>query len=470
MPAPRLSRRHFLSTLSLSALGTTSCVRHLSPQSGGAKRVFVESSAVLANPERGFYAQRSSARMERLGNLRAEGITLLLVTFDLRDFRDRALAPEKLQELAGALATARREGFKVIFRAAYGFTGRDYRVDPTDLGLIVGHIRQIGAIIAEHCDIVCGIQAGMLGPWGEWHGSNHGNTPSLEARRAVLFGWLDAVPAPITVHVRRPMFIRDIFAAEPDGFELTPTTAFSGSRLSRVGWHNDSFLVRPNDSGTYVERGWNRARELAWCHQHSRFTPFGGETVHTETPMPVPEMIQEMELLRATYLNIGHHPKVLQLWRDTEHQGETAFHQIARRLGYRFVAERLAYPRAIRRRASGRIRLTLKNTGFASPHLARVVTLALLPMDASTPLHRTELPAVDPRRWLPEVGAITVDTTIIVPASMPAGRCRLALRFADPAESLRDDGRYAIRLAKDEIAFTADGGWNILADDVVVGV
>ena len=186
---------------------------------GTAQRVFRESAENFPNPERGFYAQRRSDHMDRLESLRGQGISLLLVTFDLRDFRDRDLTPEKLVELGSALGIARTQGFKILFRAAYGFTGRDYRVDPHDLELIVRHIRQISTVLNDNRDVVCVIQAGMLGPWGEWHGSNQGDPPSLASRRAVLWAWLESVPAPITVHIRRPMFIRDIFATEPGGAE-----------------------------------------------------------------------------------------------------------------------------------------------------------------------------------------------------------------------------------------------------------
>ena len=40
--------------------------------------------------------------------------------------------------------------------------------------------------------------------------------------------------------------------------------------------------------------------------------------------------------------------------------------------------------------------------------------------------------------------------------------------LSDPSPSLRDDGRYAIRLANEDIAFVEQAGWNIFADDIVV--
>src|SRR5215211_7059951 len=205
------------------------------PAAGEKERVYRESRENFPNPERGFYAPRMSHRMDRLEDLRQQGISLLLVEMDLRDFKERDLTPEKLEELRQAFAAARQRGLKAIFRAAYGFTSQDYRADPQDMDRILGHIRQLGGVFAQDRDVLCGVQAGFLGPWGEWHGSNWGDPPSLEARRAVLFGLLDAVPSPIAVQVRRPMFIRDIFADEPGGSDLTAETAYRGSRLSRTG-------------------------------------------------------------------------------------------------------------------------------------------------------------------------------------------------------------------------------------------
>ena len=479
-PSPQRPRREFLSQLGRAMVGghviATAMTAAAQPGKTSvadapskAERVFRETRELFANPERGFYAQRRSDRLERLGDLRAQGVSLLLVTFDLRDCKERDLPEERREELSRAFSVAREQGFKVIFRAAYGFTGQDYRADPHDLGRIVAHVREIGAVLAENVDVLSGIQAGMLGPWGEWHGSNHGNPPSLEARRAVLFGWLDAVPAPITVHVRRPMFIRDIFATEPGGFDLTEAEAFSGSRLSRTGWHNDAFLVRPSDLGTYAERGWSRERELEWCSRHGRFTPFGGETVHTDSPMPVDDMVREMELLHATYLNIGYHPRVVQLWRESEVRGENAFQHIARRLGYRFVAERLAYARVGRRGATTAVELSLKNSGFATPHLPRRVEMALLSNDGTAPVLVTQLPAADPRRWGADAGVVSVHAGLSLPSDLRTGKYQLAIRFADPAGPLSNDGRHAIRLANADIAFLAATGWNILADDISVG-
>jgi len=457
----------------MSALVITTQVRgaddaRAGTRAGVTERVFRESREAFPNPERGFYAPRSSGRMGRLDELRKQGISLLLVEMNLRDFKDRDLTPEKLGELRLAFAAARKNGLKVIFRAAYGFTNRDYRADPKDMARILGHIRQLGSVMREDRDVLCGVQAGFLGPWGEWHGSNWGDPPSLEARRQVLFALLDAVPTPVTVQVRRPMFIRDIFADQPGGFDLTDRTAFSGSRLARTGWHDDAFLALPDDMGTYAQRGWNRQRELEWCSQQGRFTPFGGETVGSAARTPVDQAIHEMELLHATYLNIAYHPRVLRQWKEAKYRDETAFLQIARRLGYRFVAQRITYPPEVKAGESFRFELTLKNVGFASPMLPRDVAIGLWCAGEAMPARKLILKEADPRRWGPEAGTIQLKAEIPVPAELRHGKWRLAISFTDPSDRLRDDGRYAIRLGNEDVPFSEQDGWNILADDIIV--
>jgi hypothetical protein len=336
------------------------------------------------------------------------------------------------------------------------------------MDLIVGHIRQLGGVLTANADVLCGVQAGMLGPWGEWHDSNWGEPPSLEARRKVLFAWLDALPPQITVDVRRPMFIRDIFADEPGGWVLTETNAYNGSRLARTGYHDDSFLSMPNNAGTFVEPGWNRQRELEWCNRHCRFTPSGGETVPTSVGTPITQVVHEMELLHTAYLNPAYHAGTLQGWRNAVYRGENGYDHVARRLGYRLVAQRLGYSGSVKAGESCRVELTLVNVGFASPHLPRKVNLGLFPAGATKPALTTRLDDADPRWWGPEAGAITVRGQIPVPRDTPAGRWRLAIQFADPAPRLCEDGRYAIRLANEDIPFLEASGWNVLAEDIMV--
>lgn len=418
-------RRRDLNLALLSALG-------LCPARSRAQRAtewrevrFREGTQSFPNPERGFYAPRMSDRMGRLDSLRERGITLLLVEIDLKAFKDRDLDAEKLDEVRAAFDEARRLGLKVIVRAAYGFTGRDYRADPEDMSRILGHIRQLGEVYRERRDVLYAVQAGFLGPWGEWHGSNWGDPPSLEARRAVLLGLLDVVPEPISVQVRRPMFIRDIFADEP-----ADVAALDGSRRSRAGWHNDAMFSPPSDMGTYAQPGWDRNRELRWSASLGRLAPFGGETVPSSEGTPIGQVVEELELLHASYLNSAYHRGTLEGWREAEYRGENGLEHIERRLGYRLVADRLRYTPLAQPGGEVRAELELHNAGFASPYLPRKVALVLAQGDRT---YRAVLEDVDPRSWDPEAGAVTLTGAVPIPAGAPRGQWRLGLHLGSPS-------------------------------------
>ena len=193
----------------------------------------------------------------------------------------------------------------------------------------------------------------------------------------MLSGLLDAVPEPIPVQVRRPMFIRDIFAEEPGGTGLTEATAYGRSRLGRVGWHDDALLSLPTDMGTYAQPGWDRERELQWCSNHGRFTPFGGETVPPSARTPIAQVVRELELLHACYLNSAYHRGTLEAWRNSEYRGLTGLEYVGRRLGHRLVADRLAYTPTVAPGGELKVVLDLHNAGFAAPHLPREVAFVL---------------------------------------------------------------------------------------------
>jgi hypothetical protein len=447
---------------------SVSCLLNLAvqPSNGAAtERLFQPSGQRLVNPERGFYSPQTTTHLEGLEQLRGRGISLILVEMDLRAFKERDLTQEKLDELRGSFSAARQAGLKVIFRAAYGYTDRDYRTDPKDMSRMLGHVRQIGVVLTENADTLFAVQAGFLGPWGEWHDSNWGDPPSLDARRTILFALLDSVPAPIPVQVRRPMFIRDIFASELESSNSSDA-ALGASRLSRVGWHDDAFMALPDDMGTYAEPEWGRERELGWCDLHNRYAPFGGETVGTAASTPIEQVVREMEQLHISYLNISYHPKTLQRWRESKFAGGDAFDYIEHRFGYRLVAQKFLCASEVRAGERLSFELTMTNSGFASPQLPRLVTFALISGDR---IERLTLKNVDPRQWGPWSGTIVLRGEIPIPKDFSGNDpAKLALQLADPSPRLTNDGRFAIRLANDDVPFLEKEGWNVLAENIAI--
>lgn len=420
---------------------------------------FTASRDNFLNPERGFYVMVPIESVGPALDLRQKGCSLIMMIMDIREFKDGDISQSKLDQLRKAFDNCRANGLKVIFRAAYGFTEDDYYKDPNDINRMLGHIRQLQPVFEENRDALYAVQAGFIGPWGEWHGSNLGDPPGVETRRAILFALLDVVPYPITVHIRRPAFIRDIFKDQPGGNELTEDATYGPSRLARTGWHNDALLSSIDDMKTYVEPGWSRQRELDWSDNHCRYTPFGGETADLTDESKPDNAVYELAKLHASYIHLGYHPEVIKRWMNAEYQGENAFKYIERRLGYRFVLEQAETSKEVVPGGGLHLTLRIKNNGFSAPHLPRPVFLALT--DGQRIAFKTALPDADPRRWTPEKGAIVIDCHIRIPDDIPPGNWNLALLLNDPSERLKDDGRYSIRLANSDVEYLPDSGLNI---------
>lgn len=395
-------------------------------------RSFPPSNEDLVNPERGFYVQRAAESLGNLTDLRENGISLVLLTLDLKHYRNRPLDDARLSVLDESMHRIRDAGVKVIFRAAYGFTDADYRVDPSDLNRIRGHIAAMSKVLASHAPWVFAVQAGMLGPWGEWHGSNHGDPPSLESRAAVVKAWTEALPAKIYLQIRRPMFLRDI---KPD--------------LQRCGWHNDALLANPDDMGTYAEPGWDRKRELEWCYQSLKKVPFGGETVPDSEATPPSQVLAELLQLHTTYLNSGYHGGTLEKWKQSPTESGSLLDVVKRRLGYRLTALRTQIVGE-----SGQ--LILRNDGFASPLTPRRVSFSWYDVNARKALGSESSETLKLHHLLP--GESNHVLTFKLP---PAAKGLVpALRLADDSDELENDGRHAIRIAG--LRFDDACGWNLL--------
>ena len=161
---------------------------------------YKESDEVITNPSRGFYVQFDSGHLQQLYELDDSGITLVLLAYNIQDFTDHDLSQAKLDELSLAFDAIRAHGLKVIFRAAYGFTRNAEYSDPSSLSIIKTHISQISPILQENKDLLLTVQAGFLGPWGEWHHSNLGDEQGVPTKAVInelLAALCEAVPQTI---------------------------------------------------------------------------------------------------------------------------------------------------------------------------------------------------------------------------------------------------------------------------------
>lgn len=389
----------------------------------------------IVNPERGFhgYVDLRELEADTLGNIADAGRSVVYGQVLLPEYRDVPLDDLVLDQVADAFDLLRDHGMKVVPRFHYS----DAMDEPdAELARILGHIEQLAPLLQEHADVILTLQAGFIGAWGEWHGSQNG----LDApgpRKQILDALLAALPADRTVSVRRPSFKQDAYAGP-----LTADSAHDGSATARVGHVNDCFLASDDDFGTYQEPG-----EKDYAVADSAFVPTGGETCAVNPPRSeCPSALDELALHHWTHLNSAYHPEVLAGW-----QQEGCYDEIACRLGYRLAVVDLRWAASASPGGTVPVALELVNDGFAAPVNPRPLVVVF-----DGPTGFVDTAEFDLRDAMPGAPhTICVDAK--VPADAPPGEYRIGLRLADPAPTLADDPRQAIRLANDTGVEWQDG-------------
>jgi hypothetical protein len=163
---------------------------------------FPASDASLTNPERGFwkFAANDFLKVDpaELANIRSQGLSLAYTIVRLDDYRDATLPQPVPDALQRSFGLTRQAGLKVILRFAYNYpqTSTEYETaEDAALPVVLGHIAQLGPVIAANADTLAVVQAGFIGAWGESHSSsNRLDSPAGKAavRDAPAAGTADA--------------------------------------------------------------------------------------------------------------------------------------------------------------------------------------------------------------------------------------------------------------------------------------
>jgi hypothetical protein len=344
----------------------------------------------------------------------------------LSEYRDVPLDTEVLDEIAAGFDLVREHGMKVVPRFHYSDDGDE---PDADLDRILGHIEQLAPLLQTHADVILILQAGFIGAWGEWHSSQHG----LDApgpRKQILDALLAALPDTRTIGVRRPSFKEESY-----GGPLTAELAHDGSALARIGHVNDCFLASDSDYGTYQLPG-----EKDYVIADSSFVPVGGETCAVNPPRSeCPSALDELALLHFVHLNASYHPDVLASWEQ-----DGCYAEIACRLGYRLALLDLRWAPTGEAGGTLPVAFELFNDGFAAPANPREVVLVF-----DGPM-RIEIETGLDLRGALAGDSISTCVDAALPDDLTPGSYRIGLRLADPAPTLADDPRQAIRLVESE--------------------
>lgn len=435
--------------------------------------------AVFPNPERGWHNRRDvdgrGGDDDRdFSDVRAAGHTLVHSYLRLDDFKDTDIIPQSyLDDVQEALDAIRSHGLKIILRPTHV-----WRESPSvPEARILRHIEQINTVISANADVVCHLETGYLGKWGEWHSGLYTQLSSrrdADTRYRIIKKILETTPDHIPIAMRYPMHIREILDELPVPEGSEPLTRLQRDRL---GHHNDCFLYNEHDRGTYAREDlWFGDQTLEQQKQYTfdMITSYGGNRiVGGETCSPAIDRIDDTQIEMAevnwTEININFWGNAIDMWKNRwlpasgNDPAESEFDRISRKLGYRLRLIDASFPLSVKAGDSFTIAANLSNDGYASVIKMRPIYLVF---DNGSDRYDIKLSKVDVRTWLG--GPVRLSPqTVTLPSEMVSGTYRLALWLPDAASNLHSRPEYSIRFANHGV-WDAIKGYNVLTDSLII--
>jgi len=328
----------------------------------------------IANPERGFYQWAGSTYIHQysvsnLNAIKANGNTMALGLIDLSPYRTTTTIPSSfLNSLSTGFAAARTAGVKVIVRAVYNYSNSGQEATES---IMTGHISQLAATLEANKDVIAYIQAGYIGPYGEWwaNGSQTvlGNDTAAKARIGQAI--LNNTPKELMVCFRYPKDIIAWYSTPLNGSKLGDQ-----SNQSRTASHNDCFCAGSDNGGT-----WQNQSQRTYMATNQKWVPNGGETCDgVGTPdYSAATAVGDGSAYGWTYMNQDYSNTFMTNWKNTTYQGETLYNYIRRKLGYRLELTQVQHPSAATQGSSMVFTATISNTGWNRVHSARKLRVIL---------------------------------------------------------------------------------------------
>jgi hypothetical protein len=420
---------------------------------------YAETTTSFPNPERGWYAYTlmldNGNNYQQLANT---GFRLVYSSIVLDGFVDRDIDINTLNTINNRFKEIRNAGLKAVLRVNYS---ESLAGSYPNLDRIERHMQQLSPVLNDNKDVIAFIEAGYMGPWGEWHFWNIDNPPfpdNESSWRQLTDLLLENKPSDRFIMLRYPSKKQQIF----DGRTITSDNAFSNEDIARIGHHNDCFVSSSNDVGTYQPHQTEYSSSIEslknYLKHDTTYSPMGGETCSVHSRNACSTTISEMEDFHWTYMNNGYHQGVLSSWRS-----EGCYDEIDIRLGYRLSLIRTEIPDTLIAGSDNNIIIDITNTGFARPWYFRTPYIRYIQGEeivGQVPLANMDIRALAPQ----ESRQIIVTTK--VPANLN-GNFDIALWFPDPNEANHSDHRFSIRLANENV-WDAQHGHNIIARGIQI--
>ncbi len=413
------------------------------------KVTYMESDSIIFNPERGFYSHANPFTLENLNKLVERGISIVMSSYTIPDYRDKLLSQEILDSVENNLKLVREAGLKAFVQFRYT-TNVNQRPWDAPEEWTLRHIEQLKPIFQEYSDVIYVLKAGFIGVWGEWYYTdNYNYIPNKDEygpRRRVLDALLDALPKSRMIAVRTPAAKLYSFGIEVSD-TVTYQTAYNGTDLSRIAFHNDCFLADDDDTGTF---GGNQDFRRYWAAE-TKYLAMGGETCKLSSYSQCPNALEQMARYHWSFLNENYNRQVISDWEKTG-----CLDEIKKRLGYRFVLTDGEFPKQAFMGDEFLMKLSLKNVGFAAPFNPRNVEVIFVSKETKEE-YKIKL-SDDPRFWFPKEN-INLSASFGIPDDMRAGDYDVFLHLSDPEPNLYGKKRFSIRLANKDV-WDYDKGYN----------
>lgn len=424
---------------------------------------YEELETSFPNPERGFHTltyyesnnlnlvlTKAAVVANRKGSYYQ---TVYLHCYYLADYVASDIPQAYLDRMEKNFEALRQGGAKAVIRFAYKYSDDD-SAKPwnADKDWMMRHIDQLAPVLQRNADVIMGFEAGFIGVWGEWYYTSYFKmSPTTDAQWAprweVVNHMLEAFPQDRQIALRTPGYKMQYL--KQMGIDVKPLdeyTAHTDKPEARISAHNDCFISNSTDWGTY-----NSDEERLFWQQDSKYTLMGGEICQECALNNADNAIKQMGLYHWTYLNHGYNGDVISKWAKG-----TKFGYITQHLGYHLVAEEAYFMENPKAGKNFKVKLTLRNDGFAAPQNPRDVEMILV---QGTQKHVFKQ-SIDPRFWLPENNSFSIDLTGKLDAGM-TGTWSVYLNLPDPYPSIHDNPDFSIRLANKDM-WEAKTGYNLL--------
>lgn len=422
---------------------------------GGKTVNYQASDEIFLNPERGFRPGIQLMGGDNLAAMRGRGYSVVQAYVSLQGFKNGPISDAYLNQFRARLKGLRDAGIKASVRFWYSWGGEA----DAPKSVIMNHIAQLRPILNEYADVIMVVQAGFIGAWGEWGGSSY-DMNSDANRRELVTTLINALPKDRKVQLRTVGFLKLLL---PNG--MTENQAFDANFVgSRLGHHNDCYMVNQSDAGTYSWSNPGLSNDRNYLQSMVKYMPIGGEMCGD-----VPEAASDPFNRRTPEGQLAEFERFGWSWISNDFgpvgRWKTwgIYDTISRRLGYRLSLTQSVVASAA---SNGRLQMTfsLKNTGFAAPFNPRLVRV-ILRNTANQQTYPVNI-NVDVRRWYAGTTQ-TINVDQALPTGITAGNYELLLHLADPYSTISNRPEYAIRLANAN-TWEANTGFNKLGQTLQV--